>query len=85
MFPGSRFFATYRCSISISCLMTWRTDVMQALPVPTLRVVLDSDSRADSTLTFLTIQVIQLWLNSNHKFANFQLIWVRFESNLTHD
>ena len=34
------------------------------------RVVLDSFFRADSTLTHMTIQVIQLRLNSNPKFAN---------------
>ena len=34
------------------------------------RVVLDSFFRADSTLTHMTIQVTQLRLNSNSKFAN---------------
>ena len=34
------------------------------------RVVLDSFFRADSTLTHIAIQVIQLRLNSNLKFAN---------------
>ena len=34
------------------------------------RVVLDSFFRADSTLTHMTIQVTQLRLNSNPKFAN---------------
>ena len=35
-----------------------------------VRVVLDSFLRADSTLTHMTIQVTQLRLNSNPKFAN---------------
>ena len=34
------------------------------------RVVLDSFFRDDSTLTHMTIQVTQLRLNSNPKFAN---------------
>ena len=34
------------------------------------RVVLDSFFRTDSTLTHMTIQVTQLRLNSNPKFAN---------------
>ena len=34
------------------------------------RVVLDSFIRTDSTLTYMTIQVNQLRLNSNPKFAN---------------
>ena len=40
------------------------TDVVQT------RVVLDSFFRTDSALTHMTIQVTQLRLNSNPKFAN---------------
>ena len=62
------------------------------------RVVLDSDFQADSTLTHLTIQVTQLWLNStlyfswltqlrlnsNHKFSNLTQLWLNsFESELS--
>ena len=67
------------------------------LHVPT-RVVVDSDFQADSTLTHLTIQVTQLWLNStlyfswltqlwlnsNHKFSNLTQLWLNsFESELS--
>ena len=53
-----------------------------------VRVVLDSFFRTDSTLTHMTIQVTQLRLNSNPKFAN--LTQLRLNSkpkftNLTHD
>ena len=48
------------------------------------RVVLDSFFRADSTLTHMTIQVTQLRLNSNPKFANLtQLRLNSFESELS--
>ena len=52
------------------------------------RVVLDSFFRTDSTLTHMAIQVTQLRLNSNPKFAN--LTQLRLNSkpkftNLTHD
>ena len=43
------------------------------------RVVLDSDFRADSTLTHVTIQVTELRLNSNPKVAN--LTELRLNSN----
>ena len=43
---------------------------METDEVPLIRVVLDSFFRTDSTLTHMTIQVTQLRLNSNPKFAN---------------
>ena len=51
------------------------------------RVVLDSFFRTDSTLTHMTIQVTQLRLNSNHKFANLTPThlsesWVKSDSRL---
>ena len=42
----------------------------KCLPGLRSRVVLDSFLGADSTLTHMTIQVTQLRLNSNPKFAN---------------
>ena len=62
------------------------------------RVVLVSDFQADSTLTHLTIQVTQIWLNStlyfswltqlrlnsNHEFFNLTQLWLNsFESELS--
>ena len=46
----------------------WAEGTVSSLPGT--RVVLDSFFRADSTLTHMTIQVTQLRLNSNPKFAN---------------
>ena len=39
--------------------------------------------RADSTLTRMTIQVIQLRLNSNPKFANLTQLWLNSKSKFT--
>ena len=47
------------------------------------RVVLDSFFRADSTLTHMTIQVTQLRLNSNPKFANLTQLWLNSKSKFT--
>ena len=48
-----------------------------------IRVVLDSFFRADSTLTQMTIQVTQLWLNSNTKFANMTQLRLNSKPNFT--
>ena len=49
----------------------------------TSRVVLDSFFRADSTLTHMTIQVTQLRLNSNPKFANLTQLWLNTKPKFT--
>ena len=48
-----------------------------------IRVVLDSFYRADSTLTHMTIQVTQLRLNSNPKFANLTQIRLNSKPKFT--
>ena len=45
--------------------------------------MLDSFFRADSTLTHMTIQVIQLRLNSNPKFASLTQLWLNSKSKFT--
>ena len=47
------------------------------------RVVLDSFFRADSTLTHMTIQVTQLRLNSNAKFANLTQLLTQLKTQFT--
>ena len=47
------------------------------------RVVLDSFFREDSTLTHMTIQVTQLRLNSNPKFANLTQLRLNSKPNFT--
>ena len=47
------------------------------------RVVLDSFFRADSTLTHITIQVTQLRLNSNPKFADLTQLWLNSKPKFT--
>ena len=51
-------------------------DVIAPWPYLTRRVLLDSFFRTDSTLTHMTIQVTQLRLNSNPKFANLTQLWL---------
>ena len=48
----------------------WRYEALVFLALLACRVVLESFFRADSTLTHMKIQVTQLRLNSNPKFAN---------------
>ena len=48
-----------------------------------IRVVLDSFFREDSTLTHMTIQVTQLRLNSNPKFANLTQLRLNSKPNFT--